>query len=122
MPRTTSGPARRTWHRPRTTRPSDQEATISDPGHDRPFTLFLRRVSAWKIALIAAAVVAAIGALVLVAGAVFLVILPVVLVAGILHRVFGTRPRRAPRERDVIEGVFVPVPDDRREIDTPPRA
>jgi hypothetical protein len=99
--------------------------------------VFLGRVPGWKIALILAAAFAAVVALAIVAGALFLLILPVILVAGLAHRLFGARRRgEAPRgpglrrpgrgpdrhpirhpNRDVIEGVFVSVSEERREID-----
>ena len=104
---------------------------MSNSAYGRPFTMFLRRIPAWKIALIAAAVLAVVAALVVVAGAVFLLILPVILVAGIAHRLFGGRPGGAPRgapvdraphaDQDVIEGVFVSVSEERREVELEPR-
>jgi hypothetical protein len=97
---------------------------ISGSTRGRPFIVFLRRIPAWKIALIGVAVLALVVGLALVAGAVFLLLLPVILAAGLAHRLFGAKRTRAPRpskeNRDVIEGVYVSLSEERRTVEPPP--
>jgi hypothetical protein len=89
---------------------------------EAPFAVFLRRVPAWKMALIVAATLATVAALAVVAGVVLLALVPVVLIAVVAHRLFGTRRSgRPPPDGGLIEGDFAEVPDEPDAIARRPR-
>lgn len=74
------------------------------------YTLRIRRLLPWQVAIILAGASAVAVALAVLASGLFLILLPVILVGAVAYRFLGLRRANFPRRNgDVIEGEYVVV-------------
>ena len=85
------------------------------------FTLHIRCMPPWKVAVILAGTFAMAATLAVVASWLFLILLPMVLVGVVAYRFLGLRHARFPRrDPGIIEGEYVVVSEDPADVKISP--